>query len=232
MILSINTTTVQFGLCLLTEDGTITAEYLIAKSQKHFRGFMPSLDFIMSGVGAGTDEIKAVVAALGPGSFTGLRVGIAAAKGLCHALNIPLVGVSSLEALAYQFPCPGFLIAPLITSRRGEIFTAPFAMKQDNQLVRQGEDKSIPFERLPEIYRGKTIFIGNDFSTQSKILRDIFRSEPFLAPAHLWNLKASSLGLLGIKRLEKGITEDPGMINPIYLRPPDIRPNPYFKKAD
>ncbi len=89
MILAINTSTPQFGLALLDEEGTVIAEYFMAGEKGHFGSFMPALHFLFSKLNAGPRDLKAVITTLGPGSYTGLRVGISAAKGFSTVLTFP-----------------------------------------------------------------------------------------------------------------------------------------------
>ena len=140
MILALNTSTAQFSMALMREDGSLVAESLIAPGSGRFRAFMPILHDLMASAGTDPVEIKALAVAKGPGSFSGLRVGLAAAKGICQGLGIPVVGVSSLEALAYQLPFASLPVCPLIDSRRGEVFTALFRWSGDQRMLRFRED--------------------------------------------------------------------------------------------
>ena len=115
MILAINTSTLQFSLALLKKDGAIVAEQVMFRKKGNFGSLMPAFDRLLSLSDARTGDLSGIAVAIGPGSFTGLRIGISLAKGLCHALLIPLAGVSSLEALATPihlrisgYPCSPF----------------------------------------------------------------------------------------------------------------------------
>lgn len=228
MLLAINTSTTQFSVALMENNATILSEYTASKGARHFGGLMPAIDFMIKGTATSAGDISAIAVANGPGSFTGLRVGISFAKGLAHGLDIPLIGVSTLEALANQLPYCGLCLAPLLDSRKDEVFTARFVMESETRVRRLGEDITVKFTYLPEIFEGHTLFIGNNFALQAGILKGIFDSKAHLAPPDLWNLKASSVGALGLKALKDRGPDDPHDLKPIYLRPPDIRPNPYY----
>ncbi len=227
MILALNTSTLQFSLALVEMDGEILAECMFSAGHKHFGGFVPAMHFLMCTSSRTPEGLRAVAVALGPGSFTGLRVGLSTAKGLCHGLRIPLIGISSIEALAGQIPYCPLPICPLITSRRGEVFTALFKRSDRNVLERTMEDRSVRFEDLPTLFSQDVVFIGNDFRQQAPILRELFGSGTVLAPPHHWYLRGASIGQLGADRLINGDLDDPGDLSPAYFRPPDIRPNPY-----
>ncbi|HDZ91829.1 MAG: tRNA (adenosine(37)-N6)-threonylcarbamoyltransferase complex dimerization subunit type 1 TsaB [Deltaproteobacteria bacterium] len=228
MILAINTSTPQFSLALLDGDGTLLTEQIMSGGKGHFKALMPALDFMLQSNGFKIDEVRCIGVATGPGSFTGLRVGIALAKGLCHALELPLVGISSLEAMANQIPWADLPLVPVLTSRRGEAFTTLFRRGPRGELVRSGVDMSIKFEDFPSCFTEPAMFVGNDYRDQAPRIKDLLGPSALLAPAFLWNLKASSIGSLALKRFASGDLDDPYQLTPVYLRPPDIRPNPYL----
>jgi tRNA threonylcarbamoyladenosine biosynthesis protein TsaB len=90
MILALNTSTVQYSMALLEENGAVHAEYFITPGPKSFKGFMPALDDLLARSLQRVDHLESIIVATGPGSFTGLRVGLSAAKGFCQGLNIPI----------------------------------------------------------------------------------------------------------------------------------------------
>jgi tRNA threonylcarbamoyladenosine biosynthesis protein TsaB len=226
MILAINTTTLQFSLALVREDGAVAAEYLMSERKGHFGNLMPALDFILTASDPDLQSLKAVVVALGPGSFTGLRVGLAMAKGIAHARSVPLLGASSLEALAGQVSYADLPIAPILDSRRGELFTARFVRSEHGALRRELEDASVPLNAFPDLFRGETLFVGNDLTTQGALIREHLGRSAHLAPPPCWGLRASAVGALGLVRYRARDFDDLHRLTPIYLRPPDIRPGP------
>ncbi len=230
MILALNTSTPQFGLAFLEEDGTILAEYYMAK-EKGFGSLMPSLHFLLSTLKADIHDQKAVIVATGPGSFTGLRVGLATAKGLCHGLEIPIIGISSLEALASQVSNPDLPIAPVLYSRKNEFFISRFSRDNGSNLIREMDDMAIKIKDLPSIVEHPTLFIGNDFTNQGPAIKKSLGTLVQLASAQHWNLKASAVGALGLKRFHAHDFDDPQTLAPQYLRPPDIRPHPFPLKT-
>jgi tRNA threonylcarbamoyladenosine biosynthesis protein TsaB len=231
MILAVNTTTRQFGLALMDMQGTVLAEYLILPRERHFGGFMPAVHALMQSTNVGMEEIQMIAVAIGPGSFTGMRVGLAMAKGMIQGLKIPIIGVSSLEALASQVIYANYPVCPIIDSRKGEVFTALFHWTDDGKMVRTREDTCLRIEDLGSMATETTIVLGNDFNRQSPLIKKALGAEAVLAQAHLWNLRASAVGTLGLKRFLAQDFDDPQDLVPIYLRPPDIRPNPYLSQS-
>jgi tRNA threonylcarbamoyladenosine biosynthesis protein TsaB len=225
MILAINTSTLQFSMALMAEDETVLGEFSVSKGKGHFGGLMPALDSLLTATRSDIHDLKALVVAIGPGSFTGLRVGLSTAKGLCHALEVPIIGISSLKALASQIPTSHPPITPIIDSRKGEFFTAQFVWNNGHGLTRSMEDKCLKFGDFPSAFKEKTLFIGNNFNRQAPLLEETLGHRALLAPAHFWIPRASAVGYLGLKRYHISNFDNPQDLNPLYLRPPDIRPN-------
>jgi len=227
MILAINTSTLQFSLALVSLKGAIVAEHLMSEERGHFGRLMPTLDFLLTSSGRKIQEAVCIAVATGPGSFTGLRIGISLAKGLCHALGVPIIGVSSLEAMAMQAPNLDVPVVPLLYSRKNEVFMARFVWGAEGRLQREQEDSWVQFSNIPRLFPGSALFVGNDYPNQGAQLRGLMGEQALLAPLHAWHLRASTVGALALERHLAGDTDDPHLLNPVYLRPPDIRPNPY-----
>jgi len=226
MILALNTSTRQCSIALLLKDRTVVAEQLMFEGKGHFGGLMPAVDVLLTGAGFKPKDIKCVAVATGPGSFTGLRVGLSLAKGFCHALHIPVIGISSLRALAFQLPFTPHPIAPLLSSRKGEVFTALFRWNRENELQRKEKDNCIKLDALPPLFTETTVFIGNDFLNQGNLLKEWVGSHARITPPQCWHLNASSVGALALTRFDAGDIDDPGTLIPRYYRPPEIRPKP------
>ena len=227
MYLALSTSTLQFGAAVLLEDGTVSAEYAGGVGRKNFQGFMPVVDFLLESTGAAPSDIEGIIVSTGPGSFTGLRVGLAAAKGMAQALGSPVVGVSSLAALARRIPFSDLPVRPLLDSRKGELFTALFRCEPSGRMVRLEEDACIRESRLSESLRDPALFIGNDYRRQGRLIRSRLEDRVRLAPPSFWHPSASSAGALGLERLRNREADDLQDLVPVYFRPPDIRPGPF-----
>jgi tRNA threonylcarbamoyladenosine biosynthesis protein TsaB len=227
MILAINTSTVQYSMALMQGTGSSLSEYFISSGSQHFRNFMPAFHCMLKNSNSSFQNIRAVIVAIGPGSFTGLRVGLAAAKGMAQGLGIPIIGISSLEAMANQLPHAPYPICPMIDSRKGEVFAALFRWSNDQKMIRIKEDTCLKMHELPFFVEETTLFVGNDFSRQGNVIINLPVQNALLAPGHLWNIRASVVGTLGLKRFSEQDFDDLQELVPLYLRPPDIRPNPY-----
>jgi len=227
MILAINTSTTQFSLALIRGQGDILAEYLVSPGEKNFKSFMPAVYSLFDACGADIKGLRAVVVARGPGSFTGLRVGLSMAKGVAQALDIPIIGVSSLEAMANQLPFMKHPLCTLMSSRKGEVIFAIFRWDDEKGMTRVTEDQSLSFKDLAGFITGPTYFIGNNLTAQRPVIKELIGTDALIAPPHLWTLRASSVGALGLKRFMNKDFDDIIDLVPEYLRPPDIRPSPF-----
>jgi tRNA threonylcarbamoyladenosine biosynthesis protein TsaB len=227
MLLAINTSTPQFSIAFLRKNGSLLAEQIISAPSRNFRILVPAFHDLLKVSGSDPKGFSAVAVATGPGSFTGLRVGIAFAKGLSQGLGIPVIGISTLEAIAHQCLDASVPICPLVDSRRGEVFTALFHRSREGNLVRISQDTCLMMEALPCLIKETSVFVGNDYDNQAPQVRQYVGSKARLAPPHLWNLRASWIGWLGLRNAgERGFDRMSDLF-PVYLRAPDIRSNPF-----
>ena len=223
MILAINSSTLQYSIALLSEDGITIAEHLILPDANGFTGFMPAADLLLKSSGTESGDIKCISVATGPGSFTGLRVGLSAAKGIAYSLGIPVIGISGIEALASGFSHSEKDIISIVASRRDEVFYGLFQRNGEN-LVRKSEDRSIRLTDISDLVREPTLIIGNDYVKQKNVICESGNLNITYAPREQWVLRASSVGALGLKRFRENDFDDIRDMVPSYLRPPDIRP--------
>jgi len=235
MILALNTSTPQIGIAIMHKGGWPLANVVFSQGPSHFGSLIPAIHFLLDNMGADIHQIEGVAVAVGPGSFTGLRVGVATAKGFAHALGIPLMGISSLKALAVSAGKldNSMVVAPLIDSRRGEVFTAPF-LNENNNLAQTAEEHSVQLDSLSDIYDPlRTLFIGSNPAVQMSKLSEIYPKGFISAPIHLWSADAVGVASLGLFRFLSKDYDDLQTCTPAYISPPDIRPNPYasFFKA-
>jgi len=227
MILAINTSTPQFSLALVDESGTLLAEWTLSPRTKDFRHFMTALDHLFQVSGVALEEISGLAVAKGPGSFTGLRVGLSAAKGFCEGLGVPIVALSSLEVLASQCPGVSIPICPVIDSRKEEVFAALYRWSQDEELVQLEPETCVKIRDLPGFMKNKAFVLGTDFNRQRGPIASVAGDRVILAPPSSWGLRAGTLGMLAARRARTQGFDMLQDVVPSYLRPPDIRPNPY-----
>lgn len=226
MILAINTSTKQFSLGIISKEGAVISEYILPPTKWSSTFLVPALDLVLRHSGIGIKELTCIAVGIGPGSFTGLKVGLSLVKGICFSLDIPVIGVSSLEALAFQLLDTKIPITAIMDSRKGEYFVAQFFW-QKGKLKRSSDDEYLRLEKFPLRFRERTVFIGNDYRAQSQALKEVMGKGVLLAPFYLWHIRASNIGVLAMERVARGEKDDPLFLEPVYLRPPEIRANPY-----
>jgi len=227
VILAINTSTPQFSVGLVDERGALLAEWTQSSRMKGFRDFMPALDHLLQASGVDVAQLRALAVARGPGSFTGLRVGLSAAKGFCEGLRVPIVALSSLEVLASQCPGLSIPICPVMESRKGEVFAALYAWAEDQELVVLEPETCLKAEDLPGLIKEKAFVLGTDYNRQSGPIASVAGDKAVLAPPCFWNLRAATLGMMAARKATSQPFDSLREVVPSYLRPPDIRPNPY-----
>ena len=124
-IIGIDTSTAAGGVAL-AESGRLVAEYTLQLTATHSERLMPALQQVMADAGWEGSSVDAIAVVLGPGSFTGLRIGVATAKALAYTWQIPVVGVSALTALAWQVGWAGQVVVPMVDARRQTVYTQVF----------------------------------------------------------------------------------------------------------
>jgi tRNA threonylcarbamoyl adenosine modification protein YeaZ len=157
--------------------------------------------------------------AKGPGSFNGLRAGISTAKGLAFSLGIPIIGISSLEVVAYQHAETGLPICPIFNAGRGEIATAMY-QKKDNRWCQLAAEHITTVEALCSEITTKTLFCGEFVPLIARQLRKQLKQKAVIPPTQ--PPRASLLAKLGKQRLEAGDYDNPATLQPLYLRRPAI----------
>lgn len=217
-ILSIDSST-QSATCAVIEDDKLLGEITFNYKKQHSVILMTIIDNLLRNIGSNINAIDGFVVSKGPGSFTGLRIGMATVKGLSQGTNKPFISISSLDALAYNMAYTQGIICPILDALRGNVYTALYKFEKDN-LIRLTDYKIISIDELINLIRTKnapTTFIGDGIKLfKEHILENI--PESLFAPAHLNLVKASALGELGIKKLSEGKSDDIYNSSPIYIR--------------
>ena len=204
----------------VSEDGRILASGYQDTGLTHSRTLMPIVEHILKNTGLTVADMDAIAVAAGPGSFTGIRIGVAAAKGLAFAADKPAVGVSTLAAMARNVAfCDGLVICAM-DARRQQVYNALFEAK-DGQLTRLTPDRAIALEELAEELRSdprpKTV-VGDGARLCFAHLTEAGISCR-LAPAHLVMQNAMSVALEAEAMAAEGNLVSAQALEPVYLRP-------------
>lgn len=204
----------------LLEDNNLIAEYTMNYKKTHSQTLLPMMDEIIKMTETDLSSLDAIAVAKGPGSFTGLRIGLATAKGLALALNKPIIGVPTLEGLAMNLYGVKSLICPLMDARRNQVYTGIYRFeKEELEVVK--EQTAVAVEDLIEGLNsiGKdVIFLGDGVHVYRNVIEEKLEINGFFAPAHLNKQRAGAVGVRGLYYLSKGIIENADDFAPDYLR--------------
>ena len=220
MLLAIDTSTDTASLALV-QDSQVLAELTWRCEQNHSVELLPRLADLLSQAKSSLQSINCIIVAKGPGSFNGLRVGVSTAKGLAFSLDIPIVGISTLEVEAYQHAETNLPICPIFNAGRGEIATAIYQMK-DNEWRQIIGGHITTVETLCSQITTKTLFCGEFVASIAGELRKQLKRKAIISSSTARLRRASFLAELGQQRLAAGNYDNPATLHPLYLRRPPI----------
>lgn len=207
------------SVAIVTEDAVL-AEYTVNYKKTHSQTLLPMLDEIVKMVGLDLSEVDGIAIAEGPGSFTGLRIGAATAKGLGLALGKPIIPVPTMDGLAYNLFGTDRLICPMMDARRNQVYTGLYECKEDrlNVLIEQkAADVKDMIEEINQIGRS-VIFLGDGTSAYETIIKENIKVEYQFAPAHLSRQRAAAIGGLAIQYFKQNKIQKAAEHAPVYLR--------------
>jgi tRNA threonylcarbamoyl adenosine modification protein YeaZ len=219
MELAIDTSSSTAGVAL-SHKGEILASLTWQTARNHTIELLPNLVYLLQQAKVELDSTGAIIVAKGPGSFNGLRVGISTAKGLASALNIPLLGVSTLEAEAYSFAFTGLPLRPIQKAGREEIATALYRQKDDEWQCLEAENLTTVKTLCRRIIQ-KTLFCGEIPAAMISEIQQNLGRRAIISQSNSTS-RASSLAILGWRKWSRGEQDDPVTLQPLYLRPPHI----------
>ena len=220
MLLAIDTSTDMAGLALV-EDKRLIVEMTWRCEQNHTTQLLPRLEILLQRSGLDIKSATAIIVAKGPGSFNGLRVGVGTAKGLAFSLGVPLVGISTLEAEAFQFADCGFPVCSIHNAGRSEIGAAIYQKKRAGW-KKLTEEHITTLDELLSGITAKTLFCGEYISQIASDITDRLKSKAVIPPYAALPRRGFFLAELGQVRLDAGDTDNPAALQPLYLRRPPI----------
>ena len=225
MLLAIDTSTKHAGL-LLWNSGVIASTSWYSK-YNHTKHVIAELDKLISENNFLVSDIKAIALAIGPGSFSALRVGFSIAKGLCVALKIPLTGISTLLAEAYSYRGTSQPICPLIFVNQRTIALGHFVIDKSNYITTIQPETIVPADKLPQFLPKGSMVCGEGTQTLKSMIDNVSISEITIVEYCNPYRRLESLAQLGSSQLDAGFDDDPETLQPRYLREPNItKPNP------
>ena len=203
----------------IVEDGVTLAEYTANFKMTHSQTLLPMIDSMGSLFGIDLASIDAIAVSGGPGSFTGLRIGSATAKGLGLALNKPLIHVPTLDGTAYNLFGAFGLICPVMDARRNQVYTGIYRFEKEFQVVMEQDamDMGELIEKLNAM-GDRVIFLGDGVPVHEKMITEKMTVPFDFAPAHVNRQRASAIAALGARYFAEGKIQDAAEHGPDYLR--------------
>ncbi len=218
-ILAIDTSSIA-ATCAIMDDDKLLVEYTLNHKLTHSQKIMPIIKESLDSCGLKAEDIDVFAVAKGPGSFTGLRIGVATVNGLAQATNKKVVGVSTLDALAFNLPyCEG-IVVPVMDARRDRVFTGIYKWINGNlhiikeQTVLEVKELIELLDERPE----KIIFVGDGTLVYKDVFSDALGDKAIFAPKSANMARASSVAELAMAKAKEGKTESFFNLVPDYLR--------------
>ncbi|HEY7140215.1 MAG TPA: tRNA (adenosine(37)-N6)-threonylcarbamoyltransferase complex dimerization subunit type 1 TsaB [Methylomirabilota bacterium] len=220
-LLAVETSTMTGAVGLL-EGGRVVAESRVSVAVTHGERLMAAIDGVLRAARWELGDLEAFAVALGPGSFTGLRIGLSTVKGLAFATGKPAIGVPTLEALAWRLPYCAYPVCPVLDARKNEVYAALYRTLEGRLELLEAPRAVAPAtlaEDLRATTSGPVVFVGDAVGPFGPVLGEILGARAHLAPADLRLPSAVTVGELGARALARGETADPADLVPLYLRP-------------
>jgi tRNA threonylcarbamoyladenosine biosynthesis protein TsaB len=220
-VLAVESSTLT-GAVALMDGERVVGESRLNIAVTHGERLLAAVDGLLRAAGWTLADVEGLAVAIGPGSFTGLRIGVSTLKALAFATGRPLVGVPTLDGLAWSVPFAAHPVCPVLDARKGEVYTALYRTA-GGRLERLGPDRAIDPARLAEELAGDraepVIFVGDGVASHGEVFRRVLGPAACLAPPGLRLPSAVSVADLARGPLGRGEVADPAALVPIYVRP-------------
>lgn len=219
LIFSIDTCSMSSSAALLNDEKML-AQFSINHKKTHSERIMPQVEDMLKAADISIDDIDLFAAAVGPGSFTGVRIGVATAKALAQVKKKPCVAVSALEALAKGLITFNGIISPILDARRNQVYNAVFECK-GGELKRLCSDRALPLSDLLSELKStdkNIMFTGDGVPVFKSFITDALGEKAFFAPLPLMFNQAANVAMVALEKAEKGETVTYDALIPEYVR--------------
>lgn len=217
MILAVESASPHGSVALVSGD-RVCGEIVLPPGRQVSETFLSAVDRLLRDAGREVTAVTHVAVSAGPGSFTGLRVGMAAAKGFCFGWGLPIVPVPTLEALASRFGTEGAIVCAVQDARKKEVYAGVFR-REGVECRRVRPEAAVAPDVLPEWFpEGEVLFCGDGTIAYGKMLRERLAGRAFFPPPGEELPRASAVGLLAARMIRAGRAGDARTVVPAYLR--------------
>lgn len=218
-ILAVDTATLSCSTAIV-DNGLVSAELTTVNNQTHSKHLMTMIQTVCDMTGLEIRAMDGFAVTIGPGSFTGLRIGISTVKGLAWSLNKPVVGISSLDALAWQCVPVLYPICTLLDARKQEVYYCRYRF-QDNELTKDRAEQVLGLAEAINDIREPCLFVGNGATLYKNEIVDKLGELAHFASWNHDNIRASSVASLSLNRFILNQTDDVALLVPHYIRKSD-----------
>lgn len=208
------------GSIAYMKDNRLIGEYYICHKLTHSETIMPMMEHMKQLIGLNLEEVDAIAVTSGPGSFTGLRIGVTTAKALALALDKPVIGVPTLDVIAHNIVCTSSKICPIMDARRNQVYTACYKW-EGKELLRLTEYRAIDIDDyLRELAASheNIIFLGDGVWQYKDKIKAYLAEKVEFVPSYLELQRAGTLAEIASKEYEKGNVFSASQFVPMYLR--------------
>lgn len=227
LILALDTATPATSVAITKgtrQSGNVIASLNLSSGVTHSRRLLASVEYLLKEVGVDWEDLDGIGVSSGPGSFTGLRIGMATAKGLASAANKPLLGASTLDTLAARCVTAESVCA-VLDARKKEVYAAFYKKDAGGLVWRSGEIAAYAPQDLAGLISEPTLLVGDGAVVYADVLVDALGGKISFAPAELHEPSAASLGMICCENLMQNNVLDLGSAVPLYVRSSDAELN-------
>ncbi len=218
-ILGIETSTKTGSVAIVSEDGVI-AQYSLNIEVTHSERLMSTIERVLKDTGLAVSDIGGFAIAIGPGSFTGLRIGLSTVKGLALATGNPVAAVPTLLALAWNLPFSGYPVCPLLDARKNEVYAALYRF-EGKALVQVLPEAAIPLSSLSQQVDAMTVFTGEGSRIYRTEIQRILGNRAVFAPHSAILPSGATVAEIGLDMIKSGKLAEPDSLTPLYIRRPE-----------
>ncbi len=216
-VLAVETSTMLGGVAVVDDEKGLVAETRLNVKTTHSERLMTAVDNVLKQAELTLQDIDVFGIAIGPGSFTGLRIGLSTVKGLSYATGKKIVTIPTLEAFAWNFPFCPHQVCLMLDARRGEVYAAVFKWEEAG-FRRMLPETSIRPDDLLSSLEGVVLFAGEGVSLYSEKIRDIMKERALIAPPQAMVPSPANVAMLGLKKAKDGDYADASAQVPYYIR--------------
>ncbi|MGC1453991.1 MAG: tRNA (adenosine(37)-N6)-threonylcarbamoyltransferase complex dimerization subunit type 1 TsaB [Nitrospirota bacterium] len=218
-ILGIETSTTTGSVAVISDDSVI-AQYSLNIEVTHSERLMSTVDRVLSDTGLTIADMDGYAVAIGPGSFTGLRIGLAAVKGLALVTGKPVAPVPTLQALAWNLPYAAYPICPMLDARKNEVYAAMYRF-EGTALVHVMAEAVLSLSQLSGRISGNTLFTGEASQLFRNEIVNLFGDRALFAPISAMLPSAATVAEIGLGMIKSGKQADLDSVTPMYIRRPE-----------